>query len=108
MPDAHVPDADVPEPGLPIVPIAPIKFRRDRVTIALYAHFVAWGWLLYSFSPSIPLLAEEQGITKAQAGLHGTAMAVGTLASAFFSARLVDRFGRRGTLLIAVDRKSVV
>ncbi|RYV49933.1 MFS transporter [Pengzhenrongella frigida] len=75
--------------------------RRDRVTIALYAHFVAWGWLLYSFSPSVPLLGEEQGITKAQAGLHGTAMAIGTLLSAFFSARLVDRFGRRGTLLLA-------
>ena len=86
----------------PELPIPPIRFRRDRVTIALYAHFVAWGWLLYSFSPSIPLLAAEQGITKAQAGLHGTAMAVGTLASALFSARLVDRFGRRGTLLIAI------
>lgn len=86
----------------PELPIPPIRFRRDRVTIALYAHFVAWGWLLYSFSPSIPLLAAEQGITKAQAGLHGTAMAVGTLLSALFSARLVDRFGRRGTLLIAI------
>lgn len=84
------------------VPLAPLRLRRDRVTIALYAHFVAWGWLLYSFSPAVPLLAAEQGITKAQAGLHGTAMAVGTLASAFFSARLVDRLGRRGTLLVAI------
>ncbi|MGV8965583.1 MAG: MFS transporter [Cellulomonas sp.] len=102
MPDSPAPRSPGPEPQLPIVPIAPIRFRRDRVTIALYAHFVAWGWLLYSFSPAIPLLAAEQGITKAQAGLHGTAMAVGTLGSAFFSARLADRFGRRGTLLIAV------
>jgi len=29
--------------------LAPIRLHRDRVTVALYAHFVAWGWLLYSF-----------------------------------------------------------
>lgn len=82
-------------------PVTPIRLRRDRVTIALYAHFVVWGWLLYSFSPSVPLLARELGISKAQAGLHGTAMAAGTLLTAFLSARLVDRLGRRGTLLVA-------
>jgi len=81
--------------------LAPIRLHRDRVTVALYAHFVAWGWLLYSFSPSVPLLAREMGITKAQAGLHGTAMAAGTVATALVSARMVQRFGRRGTLLIA-------
>ncbi|WNB87579.1 MFS transporter [Cellulomonas sp. ATA003] len=62
---------------------------------------MAWGWFLYSFSPAIPLIAAEQRISGAQAGLHGTAMAVGTVASAFLSARLVGRLGRRGALLVA-------
>ncbi|QTE31597.1 MFS transporter [Pengzhenrongella sicca] len=74
---------------------------RDRLTIALYSNFVMWGWFLYSFTPSVPLITAEQGITKAQAGLHGTAMAIGTVLSALVSARLVDRLGRRGVLLAA-------
>ena len=52
-------------------------FPRDRMTIAFYGSFVVWGWLLYSFKPSVPLLADELGISDAQAGLHGTAMAAG-------------------------------
>jgi MFS family permease len=91
----------LPDNGAPAATLAPIRLHRDRVTVALYAHFVAWGWLLYSFAPSVPLLAREMRITKAQAGLHGTAMAAGTVVSALISARLVGRFGRRVTLLVA-------
>jgi len=91
----------LPDNGPPAVTLAPIRLHRDRVTFALYASFVAWGWLLYSFAPSVPLLAREMRITKAQAGLHGTAMAAGTVVSALISARLVGRFGRRVTLLLA-------
>ena len=91
----------MPDNGAPAATLAPIRLHRDRVTVALYAHFVAWGWLLYSFAPSVPLLAREMRITKAQAGLHGTAMAAGTVVSALISARLVGRFGRRVTLLVA-------
>ena len=87
--------------AVPVVPLGPLGLRRDRVTVALYANFVTWGWLLYSFSPSVPLLAAEQGISKAAAGLHGTAMAIGTVLSALVSARLVERLGRRRTLLLA-------
>ncbi len=75
------------------------RHRRDRLTLSLYAYFVTWGWLLYSFSPAVPLLAAEARISKAEAGLHGTAMALGTVASALCSARLAARLGRRGTLL---------
>jgi len=91
----------LPDNGAPAATLAPIRLHRDRVTVALYANFVAWGWLLYSFAPSVPLLAREMRITKAQAGLHGTAMAAGTVVSALISARLVGRFGRRVTLLVA-------
>ena len=64
---------------IPTQPLPPPRLERDRVTVALYASFTAWGWFLYSFSPAVPLIATEQGISRAQAGLHGTALAAGTL-----------------------------
>jgi len=84
--------------GAPTPPARP-RLVRDRLTLGLYAPFVVWGWLLYSFNPSVPLLASELGITGAQAGLHGTAMAVGGLAAAPLTPRVVRRAGRRGTLV---------
>jgi len=62
---------------------------------------VVWGWLLYSFNPSVPLLADELGISDAQAGLHGTAMAVGGILAAFVTPRLVRGRGRRSVLLVS-------
>ncbi|NUU19847.1 MFS transporter [Cellulomonas humilata] len=76
-------------------------FPRDRLTLALYGPFVVWGWLLYSFNPSVPLLADELGISDAQAGLHGTAMAIGGILAAFLTPRLVRRWGRRAAVVIA-------
>ncbi|GAA3823208.1 MFS transporter [Cellulomonas soli] len=76
-------------------------FPRDRFTVSLYGTFVVWGWLLYSFNPSVPLLADDLDLTGAQAGLHGTAMAVGAIVSAAATPRLVRALGRRTTLLLA-------
>ncbi|MBO3086986.1 MFS transporter [Cellulomonas dongxiuzhuiae] len=78
------------------------RFVRDRPTVGLYAPFVVWGWLLYSFNPSVPLLADELGVTAAQAGLHGTAMAVGGLAAAPLTPRAVRIAGRRATIVAAL------
>ena len=85
---------------IPTQPLPPPRLERDRVTVALYASFTAWGWFLYSFSPAVPLIAAEQGISRAQAGLHGTALAAGTLLSGFLTAYLNPRFGRRRVLLV--------
>ena len=71
------------------------KIVRDRFTLSLYGPFIVWGWFLYGFSPAVPLITAEQGITRAQAGLHGTAMAVGAVLSGLVSARIAARFGRR-------------
>ena len=81
------------------VPPLATMLVRDRLTLTLYGFFVTWGWFLYGFGPAVPLIASEQGITRAQAGLHGTAMAVGTVASAFLAPMLAIRFGRRATAL---------
>lgn len=79
----------------------PTGFHRDQLTFAFYGNFVIWGWLLYSFNPSVTLLADDFGISLAQAGLHGTAMAGGGIVAAFASPRLVRRFGRRTALFVA-------
>ena len=75
------------------------RFVRDRLTLTLYSSYITWGWLLYSFSPSVTLLADEQGISKAAAGLHGTAMALGGLGAAFLAPRAVRRWDRRVTII---------
>lgn len=77
---------------------APPRLHRDRFTLSMYGVFVTWGWLLYSFNPSVPLLARELGVSNAAAGLHGTAMAVGALLAAALTPRAVRRAGRRSTL----------
>ncbi|NKY12456.1 MFS transporter [Cellulomonas hominis] len=58
-----------------------------------------WGWLLYSFNPSVPLLARELGVSNAQAGLHGTAMAVGAILAAAVTPRVVRGLGRRAAVV---------
>ena len=78
---------------------APPRLHRDRFTLSMYGVFVTWGWLLYSFNPSVPLLARELGVSNAAAGLHGTAMAVGALLAAALTPRAVRRAGRRSTLV---------
>ncbi|MBO3093657.1 MFS transporter [Cellulomonas dongxiuzhuiae] len=85
---------------------APAEVRprlvRDRTTVGLYTPYVAWGWVLYSFNPSVPLLADELGISGAQAGLHGTAMATGTLLASVTVPRAVRVLGRRGAVVLLV------
>ncbi|WP_066585252.1 MFS transporter [Cellulomonas timonensis] len=80
---------------------APARLVRDRLTLALYGYSVMWGWYLYSFTPAIPLIAADLGISRAEAGLHGTFMAVGTVLAGMMSARLAHRLGRRAVLLIS-------
>ena len=81
-------------------PDPPARLVRDRATWTLYALFAAWGWFLYSFNPSVPLIGEQLGVSAAVAGLHGTALAAGTVASGFLQAPLVARFGRRGVIVL--------
>lgn len=80
-------------------PPAPARLERDRLTFSLYGTFIMWGWLLYSFNPSVPLLTADLGISRAQGGLHGTALAVGAVAAAVITPRLVVSRGRRAALV---------
>ncbi len=91
-----------PEDGSP-----PVRLVRDRLTVTLYGSFITWGWLLYSFNPSVPLLAHERGLSAAQAGLHGTAMAAGGLVAAALAPRAVRWWGRRGAIVWAATTVAV-
>ncbi len=78
-----------------------LSLVRDQLTRAAYAYFALWGWFLYSFGPTVPLLRHEEGTSRAVAGLHGTALAAGSLLSATISVPLARRFGRRRVVLLA-------
>lgn len=80
---------------------------RDRTTANLDVTFLVWGWFLYCFSPTVPLLAVEQGVSRGVAGLHGTALAVGTVLTGLISERFSRRFGRRNQILIGTTTTSL-
>ena len=81
------------------MPAAGTRVVRDRMTLTLYGSYTVWGWLLYSFNPSVPLLGRDLGVSDALAGLHGTAMAAGGLVAAFLAPRAVLRWGRRAAIV---------
>jgi len=71
-----------------------VRLERDRLTWLTYLQLGSYGYFLYGFGPSLSLLRDEQGTSRSVAGLHGTALAVGSLLSALVAARLVSRYGR--------------
>lgn len=75
-------------------------FHRDRLTFSLYGAFIVWGWYLYTFSPTVPLIADDLKISSGLAGLHGTAMAVGSVISGLVAPLLALHLGRRIHYLI--------
>ncbi|MCV2395093.1 MFS transporter [Actinotalea sp. M2MS4P-6] len=83
------------------------RLVRDRTTVALDATFLIWGWFLYCFSPTVPLLATEQGVSLGTAGLHGTALAVGTVIAGLLSERVARTLGRRRQIVLGAATTSV-
>jgi predicted MFS family arabinose efflux permease len=76
-----------------------VRLERDRLTWLTYLQLGCYGYFLYGFGPSLSLLRDEQGTSRAVAGLHGTALAVGSLCAALLAARLVGRYGRTPVVL---------
>jgi MFS family permease len=68
--------------------------HRDRLTWLAYLQVGSYGYFLYGFGPTVSLLRDEQGISRTLSGLHGTALAVGSLLSALVVAPVVRRRGR--------------
>ena len=78
------------------------SLRRDGVTWTLYGLYAAYGYFLYAFGPAVPLIRDEQVIGAAVAGLHGVALATGTVIAGLLGTRIVGRWGRRRVLWWAV------
>ena len=75
---------------------------RDRLTWLTFAQLGTWGYFLYGFGPAVPLLRDEQGVSRGVSGLHGTAMAAGTLLAGVLFAPLVARLGRAATMRVGL------
>jgi MFS family permease len=81
---------------------------RDRTTLLIYAQLAVWGFFLYGFGPVVPLLRDEQQVSAAFAGLHGTGLAVGIVLGGLLFTGLARRFGRGVTIWIGIAGVVVV
>ncbi len=75
---------------------------RDRLTRLTYLQLAVYGYFLYGFGPSVPLLRHELDISRGVSGLHATALAVGTVVTGAVFAPLVRRIGRAATMWAGV------
>lgn len=74
------------------------QLRRDRLTWLIYLQLGVYGYFIYGFGPTVPLLRDEQDISRTLSGLHGTALAVGALVAGTTTAAIVRRWGRSTAL----------
>jgi len=75
---------------------------RDRLTWLTFAQLGVYGYFLYGFGPSVPLLRDELGVSNAVSGLHGTALAAGSVLAGVGFAPLVAWLGRAAALRVAL------
>jgi MFS family permease len=68
---------------------------RDRISWLAYSQYALFGYFLYAFTPSVNLLRSDEHTSRAVSALHGTGMAVGSIAVGLVAPWLVRRFGRR-------------
>lgn len=60
----------------------------------LYGQLAVFGYFLYGFGPSVPLLGHDLALSDSLAALHGTAFAVGAVIAGLSTTRLAYRIGR--------------
>lgn len=88
-----------------------MKLERDPLTWLTYAQLGAVGYFLYGLGATLGLLREDLGVSRTVVGLHGTAVAVGSMVSALAMGVLVRRVDRSwlvwgGLALLAVGTAS--
>jgi fucose permease len=64
------------------------------VTLLAYCQLASYGYFVYGFGPSIGLLRDDQDVSRAVSGLHGTVFALGAILVGLFGATVVRRLGR--------------
>jgi predicted MFS family arabinose efflux permease len=80
----------------------PVRLVRDRPTWLIYLQLGTFATFLYGLSAALPLLRADQRTSATVAGLHGTAMALATIAAGLALPLLTRRFGRRATSWIGI------
>jgi MFS family permease len=75
-------------------PPASASLVRDRLTWLIYMQSAIYGYFLYAFTPSVTLLRDDEHVSRAISGLHGTGLAVGAITAGLVAPRLTARFGR--------------
>src|SRR6266702_792265 len=64
----------------------------------VYVLLAIYGYFLYGFGPSVPLLRDELGVSHAVGALHATALSVGAVVGGLAGERIVSAIRRRGVL----------
>ncbi len=77
------------------------KLRRDSATWLIYAQWGVYCYFLYTFTPSVVLIRDDEHISDTLASLHSTAYAAGIVLVGFVGAPLIARVGRDRSMWIA-------
>jgi predicted MFS family arabinose efflux permease len=78
------------------------RLIRTRLTWLTYVQLGVYGFFLYGFGPSVPLQRDDQHVSSAIGGLHGTALAAGATFGGIVFARVTTRIGRPATLRVGL------
>ena len=71
---------------------------RDGLTKLSYGQLALWAWFMYAFGATVALLRDDQGTSRALAGVHGSALAVSGILAGLIASRLIHGIGRGRTL----------
>jgi len=74
----------------------------DELTVAGFGVLGTWAWFLYGFGAILPLLRDEEGISRSVLGLHSLALAAGGAVSGVLAVPLTRALRRRGSFVVAV------
>ena len=75
---------------------------RDRLTWTVYLQLGIYGYFLYAFTPAVNLLRDDEHVSRAISGLHGTGLAVGAMAAGLVAPRLSARIGRMRSIWLSL------
>jgi fucose permease len=83
------------------------RLARDSVTWLIYAQLGIWGYFVYGFGPVVPLLRDEQHVSRGVASLHSLALAVGAIIGGAIFPALARRYGRGRVMWLGLTGMAV-
>ena len=84
-----------------LTPATPPPIDRRDAWIN-FAYLSMWGYLLYGLGNATPYLKSSMGLSDFEAGLHGSALAVGVLIAGMGLDRFARRFGSRWLIDLSI------